>query len=153
MNRGYDALAANWQEQADRYVRKAQKSTSLRDIVRLIAMASTLEHAAQKVTSGVGVDFDEIARIVCLDADQRESGLGPQSRKGVRIMLILSRRLNEVLRISEVIRIHVLGIKGHQVRLGIEAPPEIVVDREEIYLRKQEELKVARAGAEIIKPR
>jgi carbon storage regulator len=68
-------------------------------------------------------------------------------------MLILSRRLDEVVRISDVIRIHVLGIKGHQVRLGIEAPPEIVVDREEIYLRKQEELKAALARGEIREPR
>lgn len=64
-------------------------------------------------------------------------------------MLILSRRIDEVIRISGLIRIHVLGIKGNQVRLGIEAPPEVVVDREEIYLRKQqEELRAALARAE-----
>ena len=68
-------------------------------------------------------------------------------------MLILSRRRDEVVRISDVIRIHVLGIKGRQVRLGIEAPPEIVVDREEIYLRKQEELKAALVRADIREPR
>jgi hypothetical protein len=69
VNRGYDALAANWREQADRYVRKAQSSSSLREIVRLIAMASTLEHAARKVTSGVDVNLDDIVRIISLDAN------------------------------------------------------------------------------------
>ncbi len=64
-------------------------------------------------------------------------------------MLILSRRIDEVIRISGLIRIHVIGFKGNQVRLGIEAPPEVVVDREEIYLRKQqEELRAALARAE-----
>ena len=64
-------------------------------------------------------------------------------------MLILSRRTDEVIRISGLIRIHVLGFKGNQVRLGIEAPPEVVVDREEIYLRKQEEaLRAVLARAE-----
>ena len=66
MNRGYDALAADWQEQADRYVREAQSSSTLRDIVRLIAMASTLEHAARKVTSGSDVNLEDIVRIISL---------------------------------------------------------------------------------------
>jgi carbon storage regulator len=52
-------------------------------------------------------------------------------------MLILTRRPHEVIRIAENIRITVLGMKRGQIRLGIEAPPEVVVDREEIYLRKQ----------------
>jgi hypothetical protein len=69
VNRSYDALAANWREQADRYARKAQKSTSLRDIVRFIAMAATLEHAARKVSSGDDVKLDEISRMISLDAD------------------------------------------------------------------------------------
>lgn len=64
-------------------------------------------------------------------------------------MLILSRRIDEVIRVSGVIRIRVLGFKGNQVRLGIEAPSDVVVDREEIYLRKQEEaLREALARAE-----
>jgi carbon storage regulator len=52
-------------------------------------------------------------------------------------VLILTRRKDEVVRISGRIRIQVLGFKGNQVRLGIDAPPEVVVDREEIHLRKQ----------------
>lgn len=63
-------------------------------------------------------------------------------------MLILSRRVNEVIRISGLIRIRVIGFKGNQVRLGIDAPPEVVVDREEIYLRKQEELRATLARTE-----
>ena len=50
-------------------------------------------------------------------------------------MLILTRRISEALMIEDDIIITVLGIKGHQVRLGIEAPKDISVHREEIYNR------------------
>lgn len=51
-------------------------------------------------------------------------------------MLILSRKPGEALRIGEDILIHVIAVKGLQVRIGIEAPRDIAVDREEIALRK-----------------
>lgn len=54
-------------------------------------------------------------------------------------MLILSRRIGEVLVISDDIKITVLGIKGHQVRLGIDAPKNISVHREEIYNKIKQE--------------
>ena len=54
-------------------------------------------------------------------------------------MLILTRRPQEIIRISGGIRIILLGFKGGQARIGIEAPPNVVVDREEIHLRKVEE--------------
>ena len=54
-------------------------------------------------------------------------------------MLILTRRLEETLCIGADIRITVLGVKGHQVRLGIAAPKNVVVDREELHVRKQHE--------------
>lgn len=53
-------------------------------------------------------------------------------------MLILTRRVSEALVINEDITITVLSIKGNQVRLGIDAPKDIPIDREEIhYLKKQ----------------
>jgi carbon storage regulator len=55
-------------------------------------------------------------------------------------MLILTRRPDESIRIGSRIRITVLGFKGSQVRIGIEAPAEVTVDREEIWERKQHEL-------------
>jgi carbon storage regulator len=58
-------------------------------------------------------------------------------------MLILTRRPEESLHIGTDIVLTVLGIKGNQVRLGIRAPTDIVIDREEIHLRKQRELLVA----------
>ncbi len=55
-------------------------------------------------------------------------------------MLVLSRRLGETLIIGDEIKITVLGISGNQVRLGIAAPKEVSVHREEVYRRIQEEL-------------
>jgi carbon storage regulator len=53
-------------------------------------------------------------------------------------MLILTRRISESIKIQDDISIVVLGVKGNQVRLGITAPPEISVHREEVYNRIKE---------------
>lgn len=60
-------------------------------------------------------------------------------------MLILTRRIGERLRIGDAITIKVLGIKGSQVRLGIDAPREVPVDREEVAERKRAEGALASA--------
>lgn len=54
-------------------------------------------------------------------------------------MLILTRKLGESITIGDDIKVSVLGVHGRQVRLGIEAPMNVVVHREEIYVKIQEE--------------
>jgi len=50
-------------------------------------------------------------------------------------MLILTRRENETLMVGDEVTVTVLGVKGSQVRIGINAPGEVDVHREEIYKR------------------
>ena len=52
-------------------------------------------------------------------------------------MLILTRRVGETIVIGDEVRVTVLGIRGGQVRIGIEAPDAVAVHREEIYDRIQ----------------
>ena len=64
-------------------------------------------------------------------------------------MLILTRRVGETLMVGDDVTVTVLGVKGNQVRIGVNAPKDVAVHREEIYerIRKENE-----AGAAAVKP-
>lgn len=54
-------------------------------------------------------------------------------------MLILTRKSGETITVGEKVQVHVLSIKGGQVRIGIDAPTDVAINREEVYLRKKQE--------------
>lgn len=54
-------------------------------------------------------------------------------------MLVLTRRIGEIIRIGDDVEINVLDVKGSQVRIGVKAPDNVAVHREEIYQRIQKE--------------
>lgn len=66
-------------------------------------------------------------------------------------MLILTRRVGETLIIGDEVKVIVLGVKGNQVRIGVDAPKHVTVHREEIYERIQKE--VDDAGAVKLTPK
>jgi len=67
-------------------------------------------------------------------------------------MLILTRKSGETITIGENIQIRVLGVKGGQVRIGVDAPREVSVNREEVFERVQaEESDSAIADVDVIK--
>jgi carbon storage regulator len=66
-------------------------------------------------------------------------------------MLVLTRKLGEVIRVGDTVTVRVLEVKGNQVRLGVEAPAEVRIYREEVYraIRKENEEAAVREGQKL----
>ena len=62
-------------------------------------------------------------------------------------MLVLSRKPTEAIVINDTIRVTVVGIKGDRVRLGIEAPRDVCVDRAEVHARRMQYIDVPLSAA------
>lgn len=62
-----------------------------------------------------------------------------KGKQGEATMLILTRRVGETLMIGDEVTVTVLGVKGNQVRIGVNAPRDVAVHREEIYERIKRE--------------
>jgi carbon storage regulator len=60
-------------------------------------------------------------------------------------VLVLTRRIGEKITIGDNVTVSVLGLKGHQVRIGIEAPRDVTVNREEVHQRNLKEQTALRA--------
>jgi len=54
-------------------------------------------------------------------------------------VLILTRKIGEALKVGEDVTVTVMAVKGNQVRIGIDAPKDVAVHREEVYDRMQDE--------------
>jgi carbon storage regulator len=72
------------------------------------------------------------------NCDHREIGKEKQVKETIG-MLILTRRVGETLMIGDEVTVTVLGVKGNQVRIGVNAPKDVAVHREEIYERIKRE--------------
>ena len=68
-------------------------------------------------------------------------------------MLILTRRVGETVMIGNEVTVTVLGVKGNQVRIGVNAPKDVAVHREEIYerIKREEDNNDSRSSAPIAK--
>ena len=82
----------------------------------------------------IQADFSELA-LQAIQERRKVKSKDFSADQGVIDMLILTRRVGESLIIGNDVEVQVLGVKGNQVRIGVDAPKEVTVHRDEIYQR------------------
>jgi len=93
-------------------------------------------HFCTKICQGGKRNVSFNPRVGQIAQENRHNSL--RADPGRYPVLIFTRRIGEEIRIGDTIRVRIIDIKGKQVRLGINAPLDIIVHREEIYLRINE---------------
>jgi carbon storage regulator len=63
----------------------------------------------------------------------------PSQEQAGKLMLVLTRRIGETIRIGHHVVVTILGVNGNQVRLGVDAPKDVAVHREEVFERIKHE--------------
>jgi len=81
----------------------------------------------------IGPDTCKDGKVRKINRDEKDEWNAPPGKEV--IVLILTRRVSEKLVIGENVTVTVLAVKGNQVRIGIEAPSDVMVNREEVYQR------------------
>lgn len=126
----------------------AMKAVGGRDVVNQIDVILT-SNASRQWGSLCSLTYGPIASI---DRRDRTQDFGPIN-KGVEAMLVLSRKMDETVVIDGGIRVTILGIQGKQVRLGIEAPGEVGVYREELLTAGRTDILEKRNAAKKVRDR
>ncbi len=95
-------------------------------------------YIAARMSVGLGAQEEGPGHVTKDDTENKNNNNRIQSRRR-KDMLILTRRVGETLMIGDDVAVTVLGVKGNQVRIGVNAPRHVAVHREEIYERIRRE--------------
>jgi len=119
------------------------------DVAAASAARTQAETARAPTAQLAGTSLLDLLRVQ--PSAQAGRASGRQSMGGA--MLVLTRKLGEVIRVGDAVTVRVLEVRGNQVRLGVEAPADVRIYREEVYRAIQEESGEERAARPAAAPR